>query len=403
VVDGMLCNLDRAFEIMDQDGLDMIVASSPKNFMYLSDIQSASQHYRGAWVYGFVLLPRDGEPTLIMPLADAFVLAENCTWIKDLRFYEPFYVKTSDSGDLLTEAEVRFENIHRRVDIANMQSNGLEVAIQTLREKGSDLGTIGIDESSLSPSVWNRICTEMKGTTIVEAASTLRKIRMVKTHEEVKRLRKAIAIIEKAIGTVHEMAKPGSTEIELAEECRRVMLEEGGNNPFLVFECGRRSVYADAGPTEYILKKGDIIRIDGGCLYEGYNSDIADLAILGKASDKQKKYWKAIISGHEQGINSVHPGVKASDLFRTVVSTVQKNGIPHFNRHHCGHGIGLATYDMPIVSPNDDTILEEGTVLNIETPYYEIGFGGMQDEDTILVTKDGCEILSNFKRDLTIL
>jgi Xaa-Pro aminopeptidase len=399
----MLCNLDRAFKIMDQYGLDMIVASSPKNFMYLSDIQSASQHYRSAWVYGFVLLPRDGEPTLVMPLADAFVLAESCSWIKDLRFYEPFYVKTSSGESQLNEAETRFETIHRAVNITNMQSDGLEVAIQTLREKGSGLKTIGLDETSLSPSVWSRLCKEMKNIKIVEGASILREIRMVKTREEVKRLRKAITIIEKAIQTVHDLAKPGITEIELAQECRRVMLEEGGKNPFLVFECGRRSVYADAGPTEYVLKKGDIIRIDGGCVYEGYNSDIADLSIIGEASDKQKKYWTAISSGHEHGIRSVQPGVKASDLFWTIVNTVQTKGIPHFNRHHCGHGIGLATYDMPIIGPNDKTVLEEGTVLNIETPYYEIGFGGIQDEDTLLVTKNGCEILSNFSRDLTIL
>lgn len=399
----MLLNKDRAFGIMDQYGLDMLIASSPENFMYLSDIQSASQHYRSAWVYGFVLLPRDGDPTLIMPLADAFVLAERQTWINDLRFYEPFYVKTSGREGDLNEAEARFEDIHSKVDADNLESDGLEAAIKAIREKGLDSKTIGIDETLLSPSAWNRIGRELSEAKLVESASILRSIRMVKTQEELKRLKKAIAIIEKGIRTVHELAKPGVTERELAKECRRVMLEEGGKLPFLVFECGKRSVYADAGPTDYRLQKGDIIRIDGGCVYDGYHSDIADLSILGKASDKQKEYWKAIITGHEKGIRSVKPGIKACDLFLTIVNTVRKNGISHFNRHHCGHGIGLATYDMPIIGPNDDTIIEEGTVFNIETPYYEIGFGGIQDEDTILVTEKGCEILSSFSRDLTIL
>jgi len=71
-----------------------------------------------------------------------------------------------------------------------------------------------------------------------------------------------------------------------------------------------------------------------------------------------------------------------------------RNNISHYSRHHCGHGIGIELHELPNIAPNDDTILEEGMIINIESPYYELGFGGMQVEDTMLVTNKGKELFT---------
>ena len=95
--------------------------------------------------------------------------------------------------------------------------------------------------------------------------------------------------------------------------------------------------------------------------------------------------------------------MKCSDIFNVAVQTVRNSGIPHYQRHHCGHGIGLEFYDPPLISPHDHTKIEEGMVLNIETPYYELGFGGLQVEDTVLVTESGVRYLTKSSRELSIL
>ena len=86
-----------------------------------------------------------------------------------------------------------------------------------------------------------------------------------------------------------------------------------------------------------------------------------------------------------------------------AVENVRKAGIPHYERNHVGHGIGIECYDLPNITALSDDVLEEGMVLNVETPYYELGFGGVQVEDTLLVTKSGFQKLTRNDRDLFIL
>jgi Xaa-Pro aminopeptidase len=99
----------------------------------------------------------------------------------------------------------------------------------------------------------------------------------------------------------------------------------------------------------------------------------------------------------------MRPGVSAKQVFQIGVEAVRANGIPHFQRTHIGHAVGLEVYDLPTLNPNDDTELEEGMTFEVELPYYEIGFGAIQPEDTVLVTKQGGKILTSLPREFKIL
>ena len=84
---------------------------------------------------------------------------------------------------------------------------------------------------------------------------------------------------------------------------------------------------------------------------------------------------------------------------------VRRLGIPHYNRQHVGHGMGLALggYDAPRLAPGDHTPLEPNMVLAVEAPYYELGLGGLQVEDTVLLTDEGCRRLTRMSRGLEIV
>ena len=90
-------------------------------------------------------------------------------------------------------------------------------------------------------------------------------------------------------------------------------------------------------------------------------------------------------------------------MFDRAVEVTRAAGIPHYDRHHCGHGIGIECYDLPSIAAQDTTVLKEGMVVNVETPYYELGFAGLQVEDTVVVTKDGVEYLSTYDRSLQVI
>src|SRR6267143_168719 len=102
--------------------------------------------------------------------------------------------------------------------------------------------------------------------------------------------------------------------------------------------------------------------------------------VRGPFSVAERDHYRAILEGEERAIEQVRAGVPANEIFSIAVEATQKAGIAHYRRHHVGHGIGLDLYDMPILNETTSTPLEAGMVLEVETPYYELGFGGLQVE-----------------------
>ena len=97
------------------------------------------------------------------------------------------------------------------------------------------------------------------------------------------------------------------------------------------------------------------------------------------------------------------PGAVAKDIFNAAVERVRESGIPHYKRHHVGHGIGVEYYDLPIITPNTDIPLEANMIFEIETPYYEFGFGGAFIEDTVVVGEHGSTIITKLQRELQVI
>jgi len=231
----------------------------------------------------------------------------------------------------------------------------------------------------------------------------IQKTRMVKTKEERRRMQKSITTTESAIKTTMGEIKEGITEREIFSIYSQEVIKRGGIPTLNCVGVNEHSGYANAQVTDRKVKKGGIIRFDVGCTVQHYHSDTAKIAILGEPTKKQLEYYDAIRKGTEAGINFMKPGVLASDVYKVVMEAVHNNGIPHYQRHHVGHGIGIEVYDPPLVTPTADVVLEENMIFCIETPYYEFGFGGLQVEEVVRVTNDGTQILSERPIDITIL
>jgi Xaa-Pro aminopeptidase len=145
------------------------------------------------------------------------------------------------------------------------------------------------------------------------------------------------------------------------------------------------------------------VRFDLGCLVGPYRSDISRTAVLGKPSDKQARYYAAILAGERAAIAAMKPGVPVSQLFEIAVRTTREHGLAHYQRHHVGHGIGLEPYDPPTINASTTTALEPGMVFCVETPYYEHGWGGVQVEDAVEVTAGGVRMLTRSSQDLAVI
>jgi Xaa-Pro dipeptidase len=134
-----------------------------------------------------------------------------------------------------------------------------------------------------------------------------------------------------------------------------------------------------------------------------YSSDISRTAVLGEPAPKLRRYYAAILAGEERALEVMRPGTPAGAVFEAAVAGTRAGGIPHYDRHHVGHGIGLDVYDLPILNATTETPLAAGMVFEVETPYYELGFGGVQVEDTVLVTDEGHTLLTTSSRELFVI
>jgi Xaa-Pro aminopeptidase len=119
----------------------------------------------------------------------------------------------------------------------------------------------------------------------------------------------------------------------------------------------------------------------------------------------ERRIYEALLAGIEKELELIHPGATACEIFEQTVAEIRRAGIPHFERHHVGHGIGIAGagYEPPLLGPADQTTLQPGMILCVETPYVELGFGCLQVEDMLVVTQNGYRLLTHTDRSLRVL
>ncbi len=237
-----------------------------------------------------------------------------------------------------------------------------------------------------------------------DARSSIIQARRIKTPEEIEKIRYAAQITERGMAKALRHAAAGVTELELSALIADEIRSSGGIPRFVVVTAGERAALADAYATRYQLQKGDLLRLDIGCTIDGYWADTARTAVIGTPTIEQRDRYRALLDGELAQLDLARPDIFASDLFTIAVENVRKGALPNYQRTHCGHGIGIAAHEFPTLNAaNHEVIVEEGMVFCVETPYYEIGWGGMMVEDMIVIRKGGHELLTQLPRELQSL
>jgi Xaa-Pro dipeptidase len=393
----VLLNRARAQQVLGSAGVDVVVGTTHANVRYLTGYAGFGQRLMPVTqVYAVARLDALEAPVLVLPLGELDMVAQFPLDGVRLSPYGRFVLEAPPDGPPLQG------ELSRYAEVAAEAGGGtaLEALTAALDSCGRS-ACIGLDERGIAPLLRDAL-RERYGARLVDGAALVDQVRMLKTPEEVRRLRRATEVIEAAYEAALKTAREGMTESELAlaMDCETMRL--GCEPVFTVIGFGERSALPNAIPGGRRLRPGDIVRFDIGCRSDGYYSDIARTAVFGPASERQRRYYDAILEGEERAIEEVRPGVPASQVFATAVEATRQAGIPHYDRHHAGHGIGLYLYDLPLLNQSTETPLEEGMVLEVETPYYELGFGGLQVEDTVLVTDSGYQRLTRTSSRLAV-
>lgn len=384
----MLLNEARLDEFLTAESLDAVIGTSPENVLYLSGYWAMSQWVRRG-PQAYVLRPRTGlgeavvvtNTSLLDLVADQDIASEICRYS---------YFKTDvDETATLSAADRR----HIELFSGEAFAGPVEALTASIKRRGLAKSRIGIDEIGITPQCMEQLAAALPDATLVRVFALMEKVRAIKTPEEIVRLRRAAGISEQSIEAALSAATVGMSEIEMARVFHGRTTALDGVPVTGCIGFGDRSAMSNVQPSTQALKMGDAIRFDVGCRYKYYRSDISRIAVMGEPSPKLRRYHDALYRGVQRAYDILKPGLKVSELFRQVVDTVQREGIPHYNRSHVGHGIGIEGYDPPNIAGDSKDVFAENMVICVETPYYELGFAGLQVEDMILVTRDGAESL----------
>lgn len=392
--------MERISTIMQKYELDALIASTTENVAYTSGYLSPPRFNYTTQFYVVVPREEDQGTCLIIPTVKLATAAQMPLQVKEIESYGAFYIEKPSENVALEEASQRLSAMLLMV---KPKSNALEALEEVLCAKGLTKGRLGIDEMGFDPSVLARFQSDFPEAELVQAYQIFREAQAIKTDEECQIIKKACKITMAAINEALEMAGEGMAQRELVERYESKLIKQGAAPAHSNIRCGQSAAFPDVLPSDYRLAKGDLVSWDVGCIYQGYHSDLAGTAVVGKPNAKQLRYYEAVLEGEKRALETVKPGARVADTFHAAVETVRAKGIPHYNRNGCGHGIGIEAYGLPLVVPESPHCFEVGMVLNVETPYYELGFGGVIVEDTIRVTDSGFEYLSTIDRDLHIL
>ncbi|MDE1852597.1 MAG: aminopeptidase P family protein [Thaumarchaeota archaeon] len=395
----MLLNRPRAKTVLREKGLDAAVATTTENVTYLTDFRSIGHTFFGRST--FAILPADDsiEPALIVARGDTAAISIHPSWVRDVRFYGKYDISLPADGAELTPPEAIARDYIEK-SWGHSEPDAISALVRCLEDRGLADKNVGIDEGGFTPVSFELFRKKVPRLKSSFASGTFKQIRMIKTPEEISKLRRAAQIAERGMEAAAAEARPGVAENELAKIIYTAIIKNGGTAYFVNVHCGTKGSLCVREFTDYRIREGDVVYLDVGAKYRWYCGDTGVTAVAGRPTDKVRKYQKAIVRGERDAIEEAKPGVKASDLYKKAIDGVRKNGIPHFNYHRAGHGIGLENSDLPAISAEDPTPLEKDMVLCVETPYLELGLGGFQAEDTFLVKERGIEWFTSGNREL---
>lgn len=263
---------------------------------------------------------------------------------------------------------------------------------------------LGAEESKLSFAEYRRY-EELLGMSLIPAQSILSSLRAAKSSEELAYMQEAQSIAEKALDDVLAIIRPGISEKDIAAEITYRLLKHGaeGNSFDPIAVTGKNSSMPHGVPGDTVVKEGDFITMDFGCLKHGYCSDMTRTVAVGYATDEMRKVYDTVLAAQLAGIEYARAGVPGCDIDAAARKVIDDAGYGKYFGHSFGHSLGLDIHEAPNASPSCKEIMPVGAVISAEPGIYIPGSFGVRIEDALYLTEDGCINLTHAPKQLIIL
>ncbi len=348
---------------MADAGLDAMLVFAPENIYYLTGYSTV-----GYYQYQHLLLPRDGQPTLLAQRCELGTLART-TWVED------------------TETWLHGEN-------------PVERTLQILQRHRLTTGVVGVEGDSwfLTSSTMSALRERCKGISFVDSSGLVAELRLQKSPAELGYVRQAAAIVDVGMKEALDATRIGSTEQEVMAAATFAMHRAGGEYPSLpmTVSSGERTVALNATPTQRPLARGDHLIIEVMAAVKRYNVNVLRTIFLGEPTRELRNAWEILVRAVQSATEAVRPGLAAAEI--DAITRRVTAPLDHCRTHRSG-GSMEASYPPGALgalsfAPSDPHTLRSGMVLAIEPTLVDIDHQwGMMLGHCVIVTENGCDIL----------
>lgn len=260
--------------------------------------------------------------------------------------------------------------------------------------RSAKIKKIGTNTKKITLTENNILLKKVSGLKIINH-DPIQRMRLIKTDTEIAILRKAA---KKTIGLwrrVKKSLKPGMTEIEVSRMIDILIREEAEANSFqTIAATGKNTAYPHAVSTKRKLRENELFLADFGMVCEGYCSDLTRTWYKGRINHQIREFVTQVQKAHDYAIKIAKPGIKIGKFVKAVNSMIINNNMGEYICHGLGHGVGLDIHEGPYLTAKSKERLKKDMVITIEPGLYKPGLGGVREEDMILITKNGCEVLT---------
>lgn len=374
-------NRERARRLLQERQVDALLVTSPPSLQYVTGLPA---WYTADNVLVFIL--ERLAPSAAVISADAQI-----SLVTPQSAYEFAQAEADFDRFYGTRSSMHMERAEPVPVAADSYGDALALAI---RDAGAR--TVAVESMHLSMEIYEHLKKALPGVTFsLQGNAILQDLKIHKSPREIEQLRRATDLNIHAMLPSLDALRAGVSERELHRIVKGVLQAGGGCWNQTTIGAGINGAVPYHIPDHTVLKDGDFVRYDIGGMLDGFSSDLARVAAVGKVDPAHVRLYETLLAGEESAIALVKPGTTFAEIFRQGMEYVWKHGYPEYRRGNIGHTIGIELEEEPFIGPNDHRPVEPGMVLAIELPWYSIQHSfGFNAEDIVLVTETGCEILS---------
>jgi len=282
---------------------------------------------------------------------------------------------------------------------------GYQSAFDALFEKNK-VQRVGVEGQVMRVFVHHAMQAAQNNLEIVDAQKAISALRICKNREEIKALKKAINVTEQALQATIDRVKVGLSEKQIESQLVQNLFAFGADDmsfdPIVAAAANSAKPHASAR-SDYKIRTGDTLLIDCGARVDGLCADITRTFFVQQCTDLQREVYHTVLAANETGCATVAPRVTAHQVDDVTSAVLEASAYAQWVRHKTGHGLGRDIHEDPYIMRGNNEILESGMVFTVEPGLYQSGDFGVRIEDDILVDDTGCEILTSFDKQLTLI